>query len=71
MSRPLKELKGFQKVAIPAGQAVEVNFDITTHELKFYNNELYFDWESGDFQFYISPSSDLTQALRIDVVWVK
>lgn len=56
-TRPVKELKGFQKVTLKAGETREVVFDITTEDLKFYNHELKYDWESGDFQIMIGGNS--------------
>jgi beta-glucosidase len=49
ITRPVKELKGFQKIDLPAGQSRKITFTITPEDLKFYNNELKYDWESGDF----------------------
>jgi beta-glucosidase len=49
ITRPVKELKGFQKIDLPAGQSRKVTFTITPEDLKFYNNELKYDWEPGDF----------------------
>lgn len=61
--RPVKELKGFQKIMLKAGESKTVSFTITTEELKFYNNNLKYDWESGDFEIMIGTSSrDLRKA---------
>ena len=49
ITRPVKELKGFQKIDLPAGQSRKVTFTITPEDLKFYNNDLKYDWEPGDF----------------------
>ncbi len=49
ITRPVKELKGFQKITLKAGESRKVEFTIGTGDLKFYNNELKYDWEPGDF----------------------
>jgi beta-glucosidase len=57
ITRPIKELKGFQKVMLKVGESKTVTFDITTEDLKFYNNDLKYDWESGDFEIKIGGNS--------------
>jgi beta-glucosidase len=49
ITRPVKELKGFQKIELKAGESRQVSFTITPADLKFYNNDLKYDWEPGDF----------------------
>lgn len=49
VSRPVKELKGFQKILLKAGETKTVSFKITTGLLKFYNYDLKYDWEPGEF----------------------
>jgi len=56
-TRPVKELKGFQKIELKAGESKTVSFSITTEELKFYNSELKYDWEAGEFQIMIGGNS--------------
>lgn len=57
VSRPVKELKGFKKIMIPAGQTANVSFDITEDLLRFYNAELQQVSEPGDFDLFIGGSS--------------
>lgn len=68
-TRPLKELKGFQKVMLKAGESKTVSFEITPEDLKFYNNELIFDWESGDFEIMIGGNSQDVKSVTIN--WQK
>lgn len=68
-TRPLKELKGFQKVMLKAGESKTVSFEITPEDLKYYNNELKFDWESGDFQIMIGGNSQDVKSITIN--WEK
>jgi beta-glucosidase len=55
--RPVKELKGFQKIILKAGESKTVAFTITPDDLKFYNNDLKYDWETGEFEIMIGTSS--------------
>lgn len=62
-TRPVKELKGFQKIQLKANESRTVTFDITPEDLKFYNHNLTYDWEGGDFEIGIgSNSTDLKKA---------
>ena len=69
ITRPVKELKGFKKVEINAGEIKTVTFSITPEDLKFYNSDLKFDWESGDFEIMIGTSS--ADVKKATVNWVK
>ena len=69
ITRPVKELKGFEKIELAAGATKEVVFEITPELLKFYNSDLKFDWESGDFQIMVGPNSRDVKAVKIN--WVK
>jgi len=57
ITRPVKELKGFQKVFIKAGETKTVTFAITPNDLKFYNYDLKFVSEPGDFKVFIGGNS--------------
>lgn len=57
ITRPVKELKGFQKIDLKAGESKTVTFTITPEDLKFYNYDLKYDWEPGEFQIMIGPNS--------------
>ena len=47
--RPVKELERFSKNIPETGESKTVSFNITLEDLKFYDDELNFDWESGEF----------------------
>ena len=69
ITRSVKDLKGFQKVSIKAGESKEITFKITPELLKFYNSALKYDWESGEFIIHVGTNSrDLSSA---KVNWVK
>ena len=54
---PMKELKGFQKIFLKAGESQTVEFTITAEDLKFYNGELEFIYEPGEFEYSVAGSS--------------
>jgi beta-glucosidase len=57
ITRPVKELKGFQKISLKPGESKKVSFDIGINDLKFYNNDLKWVAEPGDFRVFIGPNS--------------
>lgn len=58
ISRPVKELKGFEKIWLKAGESKTVNFVIDNELLKFYNSDLKFVSEPGNFEVMIGTNSD-------------
>jgi len=61
--RPVKELKGFQKIFLKKGESKQVSFTIDIDKLKFYNSQLKYQAEPGDFKIYIGGNSrDLQEA---------
>ncbi|AZA85922.1 beta-glucosidase BglX [Chryseobacterium shandongense] len=67
--RPVKELKRFQKVFIKKGESKTVTFNLTPNDLKFYDDELNFDWEGGEFDIMVGTNSRDVQTKRIN--WSK
>ena len=59
ITRPVKELKGFQRIHLKKGESREVTFEITDDLLKFYNSSLDYVLEPGDFEIMIGPDSSL------------
>lgn len=57
VTRPVRELKGFQKLAIPAGQTRTVRFEIPAASLGFYGPSMQYQVEPGDFKVWIGPDS--------------
>ena len=76
MTRPVKELKAFRKVFIPAGESVEVTFDITPDMLSWYYIDPYAamdeeparSLECGDFEIMVGPDSMSLQIQNLKVV---
>ncbi len=69
ISRPVKELKNFKKVLLQPGEKKEVSIDVATGDLMFYNSELKYVWEQGDFIIYMGPNSRDVKSAR--VTWLK
>lgn len=67
--RPVKELKGFQKIFIKKGESKKIDFKLTPEDLKFFDDNLNFDWESGEFDIMIGTDSQHVQTKRI--TWTK
>ncbi|NBF04519.1 beta-glucosidase BglX [Pseudomonas sp. Fl5BN2] len=62
MIRPIKELKNFQKVMLKAGEEKAIHFTISEDDLKFYNAQLKYAAEPGDFNVQIGlDSQDVKQ----------
>lgn len=57
ITRPMKELKGFQKIELKPGEVKTVSFKISVEDLKFYNSELKHVAEPGDFKLFIGTNS--------------
>ncbi len=57
ITRPVKELKGFEKIFLKKGESKKVNFSLTAEDLKFYNNKE-FTVEQGAFEINIKGTSD-------------
>ena len=58
MVRPVKELKGFQKVFIPKGQTKRIDFTLNVCDLGFWNNSMQYIIEPGSFEIMIGPNSE-------------
>jgi len=65
VTRPVKELKGFQKIFVKAGETKTVTFRITPEQLKFYNYDLKYDWEPGEFVIMIGTNSRDVQSQKV------
>ncbi len=58
VTRPVKELKRFEKVVIKKGETKTISFEITSDDLKFYDKNMKFTAESGDFEIFVGGNSD-------------
>ncbi len=69
ITQPIKKLKGFQKIFLKKGESKEVSFTITPEELKFFNGDLKWIAEPGEFRVQIGTSSDLVKEAKF--TWEK
>ena len=67
MVRPVKELKGFQKVFIPKGQTKRVDFVLHAHDLGFWDNTMQYVVEPGTFEIMVGKNSEDLQ--KKDATW--
>jgi beta-glucosidase len=67
ITRPVRELKGFQRVFVEPGQTIRIDFELRTDDLAFYGREMRRAAEPGDFHVWIGGSSeaDLQASFRI------
>ncbi|MCM1505090.1 MAG: beta-glucosidase BglX [Muribaculum sp.] len=67
ISRPVQELKHFERISLRPGESKTVSFDITVDCLKFYNSDLKFVAEPGEFLVMVGPSSTKVATLSFSL----
>ena len=67
VTRPVKELKGFEKVLIKKGETKTITFNLTTDDLAFYHPDLKKYWEPGEFVVFVGTNSAETISESITV----
>ncbi|HMP25230.1 MAG TPA: glycoside hydrolase family 3 N-terminal domain-containing protein [Saprospiraceae bacterium] len=68
VTRPVLELKGFQKIMLKAGESREVTFTLTANDLRFYDRQMNFTYEPGDFDIFVGTNSADTKSVRVKLV---
>jgi beta-glucosidase len=68
-TRPVKELKGFQKIELKPGESKTVSFNITTKDLTYYHFDNTWGWEAGDFEIMIGGNSKDVKMAKLN--WSK
>lgn len=68
VTRPVKELKGFQKIFLKKGEKQTVHFEINEEHLKFYNSNLEFVAETGTFEVFIGTNSDTAAKVQFEFI---
>lgn len=58
VTRPVKELKGFRKIALRKGEVQTITFEVTEREIAFLNADFVRRPEAGEFRLWIAQSSD-------------
>ena len=56
-ARPVRELKGFEKINLKPGESKTVEFEIGLDALKFWNQQMNYAAESGEFKVFIGNDS--------------
>ena len=67
VSRPVKELKGFERICLKKGETKTATFTLTPDDLKFYNQELEYKYEPGEFEVMVGPNSKNVQTLKFEL----
>ena len=67
ITRPIKELKGFELVNLKAGDSKVIEFELTDKELGFYNNQGEFAVEKGSFKIYVGGDSTATLSADFEI----
>jgi beta-glucosidase len=65
VTRPVKELKGFQKIMLQPGESREVKFTLTERDLSFYRQNMTFGTEPGEYEVMVGGSSDAVKRVRV------
>ena len=65
ITRPVRELKGFNKIFLRAGESKTVSFTITRDLLRFYDYDLNYVAEPGDFDIMIGGNSQAVKTARL------
>ena len=68
ITRPVKELKGFQKIFLKAGESKTVTFTIDGKLLEFYNSDLEKVVEPGEYHIFIGKDSDTSNKVSLKVI---
>ena len=68
VTRPLLELKGFQRITLNPGESKTVSIEITPEKLRFYNREMKRVVEPGMFDIMVGNSSDSLKSIPLEVI---
>ncbi|WP_291099773.1 MULTISPECIES: glycoside hydrolase family 3 N-terminal domain-containing protein [unclassified Flavobacterium] len=68
VTRPVKELKGFEKVSLKKGETKSVSFEISSEDLKFYTLDMKYEAEAGKFDVFVGGNSDTNRKVSFELV---
>jgi beta-glucosidase len=67
VARPVKQLKGFEKIRLAKGESRTVRFSLNADDLAFYRADMSYGAEPGEFELFIGSSSDDVRAARFSL----
>ncbi|MBK6948830.1 MAG: glycoside hydrolase family 3 C-terminal domain-containing protein [Haliscomenobacter sp.] len=67
VTRPVRELKGFQKIFLKNGESKTLTFTLTTGDLKLYNRDMIWTAEPGMFDLYVGADSNATLTTAVEL----
>lgn len=68
VSRPVKQLKGFEKISLKPGQSQTVSFEINEEMLRFWRADMTYGSEKGEFIVMVGPNASITKGVNF---WLK
>ena len=68
VTRPVKELKGFQRVQLQANESKTVTFKLHKHDLEFYDRNMQLRAEAGHFHIWVGGSSDAELKAEFELI---
>jgi beta-glucosidase len=68
VTRPVKELKGFEKTSLKKGEKKTITFEISSDNLKFYNTDMKNEAEAGEFEIFAGGNSDAQSRGKFELV---
>jgi beta-glucosidase len=68
VTRPVKELKGFEKINLKKGESKTVSFEISSEDLKFYNLEMKNEAEAGSFEVFVGENSTTDRKANFELI---
>ena len=68
VTRPVMELRGFQRLGLKPGERKTVEFKLTPRDLQMLNQDMHWAVEPGVFDIMVGPSSDQTSSVPLQVV---
>ena len=68
VTRPVKQLKGFKRIELKAGETKEVSFTIDEEMLSFYRKDMTWGTEPGEFEIFVGGSSDADKMVKLVLI---
>ncbi len=65
VTRPVRELKGFQKIQLNKGETKTVKFELSAEDLAFYTSDMSFKAEPGEFEIYVGSDSNTDNMIKV------